>query len=585
MTLLELLNNRYSIAKSFSKNFHADVKKFLEDYDPGEGYQPILNKKTAVQDKHLAVNKLDIKIPYIFATHESMIAALFEKMPEIIISGRSGENTEKAEILKALYLYLEDKLDLDEFLANSAWWLLLVGFVMAKIDYKIEVEEYVPQLDSEGMPMLDEMGEEVTIPKYAYHDPVVSVENLLKVHFAPDSQFTISGDKVPYYIVEKLVECDEIEETYGIEVEPDQKIEVDGYEDSEKSESDLDRCCVLHYYGKIPKKYAPYLEEFGLTWAYKTNYKIYHTKSKILYADVASEKACKFARMYYKLNTFFGFGLAKTLKPFQDDMSVRRGQQIRYADLFAYPWLLVPSGTTVSQKEIMDRHKRTPLVVGGEKEPSYLVPPNMPAIVTQADEASRSDAQFVSGTLDLSKGAQQTNTVKTATGQQLFAQSQDKRLQKVRKSLAKYYREVVISLFKMVRENWDGEKEISYYDEDEQYQEKIISAEDLADIDFDTDVDFSLDSVSVNQDIMSQRWISLLETSANVPNADLDKIYEKVLRESFKISNPETYVKPVEEQSPPEGGETPPPAENPEEIPQEESMGSQLAPTGNYGGL
>jgi hypothetical protein len=329
---------------------------------------------------------------------------------------------------------------------------------------------------------------------------------------------------------------------YKVDVDPDQKLDVDV--DVKESDNDLKRARVLYYYGSLPREAREDLKKKGITWAYDAIYAIACTKDKILSLEEEEEKPCKLARMYATQNKFFGFGIGKTLRPFQEDMSIRRSQQLAYADRFSFPWLTVSSETKVDQKALADFKKSIPLTWNGDKPPAYLVPPPMPAIVAESDNAVRGDAQFVSGTLDLSKGAQQTNTVKTATGQQLFAQSQDKRLNKARKSLAKYYREVVIKMFKLLRDNMseDEEKKIVYTNDDGSSEEMIVTKSDLENIDFDTDVDFNLDSVSVNKDTESQRWLSLLDLSANLTFADQQKIYMKVLRESFRITNPEDYI-------------------------------------------
>ncbi len=582
--LLKLLNTRYTIAKAFTKDFHSDAKQAIDDYEAKSSDQ----KKDGIYNKHVKAGRYDITIPYIFATHESLMASFFEKMPEIITTGRSTRGTTAANILKALYSYLEDKCDLDEFLALSSWWFFLIGMVSSHQEYKVEQDGEAPQLDSNGEPLVDEMGEPIMMPTYSYHDPVVSVDNMLKVYFAPDSEFSIDGKKVPYYITEKLVEVDEIEEVYGVEVEADEELEVGNFDTKQEEVSDLKRAKVMYYSGRLPKTEAQeLLEMHELEWRFGQDFKIYFTKSKILLVEEA-DKQCKLARFYAAPSSFFGYGLGKTLKPFQDDMSVRRSQMLRYADMYAYPWLLLNGETKVDQKAIEDYRKKKPMTYSGDKPPEYLTPPDMPAIVTQADEAMRSDAQFVSGTLDLSKGAQETNTVKTATGQQLFAQSQDKRLQKARKAIAKYYREVVISLFKLCRDNWEDHKVVTYTNDEGEEMELEILKEDLQGIDFDTDVDFNLDTVSVNQDIMSQRWISLLEQSAELPFANNEKIYQKVLKESYKINNPEGYVLSPEEQmaNQPQvdAAGNPLPVTNPETVPQPESMGAELAPEVPYAG-
>jgi len=588
MSLLQTLNTIVSVNKAFTKRFHEEVKRNLDDYD---GAKEIgRNGKRGAHNRHVTSSRYDITIPYIFATHESSISSFFESMPDLVITGRTS-NSDKVELIKATYEYLKDVADLDEFLSVSAWWFFLVGMVEAEVDFKTEIESYSPQLDSNGQPMMDEMGEEVTIPKYAYNDPTAIVDNPLKIFFSPESEFTVDGKKIPNYVKERLISVDEIEEVYGIEVDGDTNLEVDDLDDKDTS-GYLKRAKVMYFYGRLPSTvkdelFADLKEKTQkLKWSYTQNYKVYFTKDKILLLEEIAEKPCKFARFYTNMNKFFGFGYGKTLKPFQEDMSIRRSQQIAYTDRFSFPWLAVHSETIVDPKALLDYEKRTPLVWNGDKAPEYIIPPNMPSAITDADAATRSDAQFVSGTLDISKGAQQTNTVKTATGQQLFAQSQDKRLQKARKSIAKYYREVVIQMFKLARDNWgDDHKEVTYTSDDGTKQDLVITGESLQDIDFDTDIDFNLDSVSVNQDILSQRWISLLDTSLQVPEADVGKVYQKVLRESFKIPNPDYYAKQVPEIDPLTGQPMPPegmPPANPESVPEEQSLGSQLAPQPGY---
>jgi len=574
MSLLQTLNTIVSVNKAFTKSFHDEVKRNIDDYETNK-VDSKGDKKTGVYNRHVVSSRYDITIPYIFATHESMTSSFFENMPDLVISGRTSQ-TDKVEIIKAIYEYLKDKADLDEFLGLSAWWFFLVGLVKADVEFKTEIDDYTPQLDQAGQPMLDDMGQPVTVPIYSFNDPIATVENPLKVYFSPESEFTISGEKVPNYVKERLVDVDEIKDVYGVEVDGDTTLEVDGVDTKDKGY--LKRAKVLYFYGRLSSSEKDeLLQEHKLNWSFKQNYKIIFTKDKILLAEEIDEKPCKFARFYSNLNNFFGFGLGKTLRPFQEDMSIRRSQQIAYADRFAFPWLAVNGETKVDQKSLMDYKKTTPLTWSGEKAPEYLAPPNMPKAITDADASSRSDAQFVSGTLDLSKGAQETNTVKTATGQQLFAQSQDKRLQKARKAIAKYYREVVIQMFKLARDNWGEEqKHITYTSDDGTKIDAVITAQDLQDIDFDTDIDFNLDNVSVNQDIMSARWISLLETSLNVPSADTDKLYKKVLRESYKIPNPDFYTKEV---MPPQPTPQPNmPVTNPDNVPQPQSLGSQLAP-------
>lgn len=586
-TLVKLLNTRYKIAKSFTKKFHDEIKKCISDYEAGKS-----KHDDGVYNKHVDTkSRYDITIPYIFATHESMMASFFDNMPDIVVTGRT-KAANKTEMIKAIYEYLKDVADLDEFLGVSSWWFFLVGMVEATVEHKQKISSYAPQLDSTGQPMMDEMGQPVEVPIYEYNDPAVTVENLLKINFSPESEFSIDGKKIPYYFMERLVDVDEIQSEYSKKVEADETIEVEDLsEDKDDIKTDLKRAKVMYYFGKLPSTVAEDMKKYNLDWSYDADYKVFLTKDTILLAEPIEEKPCKFARLYSVMSKFFGFGIGKTLRPFQKDMSIRRQQQLAYADRFAFPWLMVPGETKVDQKSLMDYQKLTPLTFSSEQgKPEYLNPPPMPDSINNADQAIRQDAQFVSGTLDLSKGAQQTNTVKTATGQQLFAQSQDKRLNKARKSLAKYYREVVIKMFKSARDNWEDHKTITFTDEEGNDVEMVIDKTMLDEIDFDTDIDFNLDSVSVNQDIMSQRWLSLLDTSLTVPCARVDKVWQKTLKDSFKIDNPEVYTKTPEEIVSEQGGMMPtadpsvPPIDNPENVPGPQTTGEQLAPQPPYAG-
>jgi len=575
MTLLQLLNQRREIAKSFTKNFHDEVKKCIDDYQVKD-----TRRETGVTDKHLQKRRYTFNIPYIFATHESLMASFFESIPDIIITGRSKGQEATESMLKAMYAYFQDKLDFDELLNTSAWWFFLVGFVRSTVGYKIEESGSVPQLDSDGNPMFDEVGEPVVIPQYSYHDPIVDVDDPMKVYYSPDSEFTISGDAIPYSFVTKLFDPDEVEHTYGERVEPN--AEVDVSDPKMKDKQDLKRCELYFYCGQLPSTLEDF-EKYEIVWEYGKDYYAVSDGKKILHVE-EKRKSSKYARYFNVPREFFGYGIGKTLRDIQKEISIRKGQKVRYADMHAFPWLAVDAQTKVDQNSLMDIEKRKPLTYS-EKKPEYIMPPNMSDALLKIDEEDRSDAQFISGMLDLSKGAQQTTTVKTATGQQLFAQSQDKRLQKARKIIAKYYRETVIEVFKQAAENWEDEKTITYYD-DTQQVEITVQKSLLQEVDFDTDVDFNLDSASVNQDILSQRWISLFEQAKSVPEvANLPEVWKKTMREAFKVNNPESYTLEQQSMLPPEETPTETPIEQPTEPTQPQTLGEQLAPTSGLQGI
>lgn len=541
MTLHQLLKNRVSYAKSFTKDFIDEVKRSLGDY---ECKNDEIVKKSGDHNKHDWHKRYEFPIPYIYSTHESMLSSLYESMPELVLTDKGRKDEEKANLIKSIYRYLYDKLDLEQFLVDSAWWYLLVGFTSSYQTYKVEIDHEEPAIGVDGLPLLDEKGNLVTRPIYKYHDPIAVVDDPQKTYFAPESVFSNDAEGVPYIVREKMMAVEDIKAIYGVDVEPDEEIDIE-VADKKTSEDkdDLKRAKVWFYEGRISAgsidKNDEHLEKLGKVTS-GVNYYIVLTADKMLHAE-QREKHCAISRWFNPPTKFFGFGLGKTLRSYQKEMSIRRGQQVRYADLYAFPWLMTTAQTEIDQKAMLDVYKRTPLVYNGSS-PAYLVPPTMPATLIDADNIARSDAQFVSGTLDLSKGAQETNTVKTATGQQLFAQSQDRRIQRVRASLGKYFRQVVVNLLEEVRKNWDEEKIISITDDDGNVQEVTVTKADIADIDFDTDIDIQLTSISMNKDTVAQRSIDLYDKVKDDPFVDRKKVFMKMLKDGYNVKNPERYM-------------------------------------------
>jgi len=545
LSLLEIGNTRYQIAKNYTEPYIKEVKRCVEDYEIEDSI--VQNRDNTVTDRHLSKKRYEFRIPYIYSTHESMLAGTFEKSPELLFTGSGAQDEGKADLVQAIYKYFYQKLDLDGFLEESGWWFLLVGNVTSSQDYKIEISGYENVMNSDGSPMFDEeKQEEVTRPIYAYHDPVITLDNPDKTYFSPDSEYNAQGILTgSYQVREKLMEIDEIFDIYDIEVEANAKIDIDSKYLTKDQENDLERASVRYYCGRLPRSVSAALAEKDIEWSYKARYNMVHTSDKILYIE-EKEKHSVSTRWFHVPTKFFGFGIGRTLRDVQREMSIRRGQQVRYADIYSYPWLMVEMQTIVDQKALNDIVKRDPLTYKGVK-PEYLVPPSIPPAMLQADEIARSDAQFISGTLDLSKGAQDTNTVKTATGQQLFAQSQDKRTQKARKALAKYFKQVVINLFKLARDNWEENKVLRITDEDGNEQEVEADMASLRSIDFDTDIDISLDSISENKNVIAEREIALFEKTKDDPFFKARKMRVNLLRNGFNKRNPESYLKTEEE--------------------------------------
>ena len=546
--LLSFLTTRLEVAKANTKGFIEEVQKCLDDYEAKETGNTQLDK--------LDINRrYEFVIPYIFATHESMLSSIFEKAPDLIISGRGAKDEDKARKIKAVYEYLWDKIDLDSFMTNSAWWFILIGLTSCDIRFKSEFRE-VQAIDPQTMePMYEEDGvTPIMTVVYDFNDPEVWVDDPTKVYWSPDSVYSIEADRVPYYFREKNMDVDDIEDIYGIKVEPSEEIDIDNLDANDddkrkKYKDETNRSKTYHYYGNVPKKYQSIVdEELGEgTWEINREFYLCFTMSKVLHIEKRPprQKQTRVARWYGKPHKFFGFGIGKTLRQFQKELSIRRGQQIRYADVAAYAKIALEASSTTDPKSLKDPRENV-VITYTDKPPSYLVPPDLSNTLVATEQKAREDAQFVSGLLDLSNGAQESRTVKTATGQTIFAEGAEKRIKKARKELGKYLRSVVIQLLKLCAQYWDEEKVMTITDEDGEEIDLEVTREDLADIDFDNDIDIDLESISVNKDVMREQVIALYDKTKDDPLVERRKIFRMLLRDGFSVRNPDSYIKEVE---------------------------------------
>lgn len=531
MELLELLKYRFSVAENYTKPFQEEVKKCLEDYS-------IDTNDSEITDLTLSVNKrYEFKIPYIFATHESMMASMFDRIPDLIFKGRGKLDKYKQQKVEAAYEYLKDVSNLESFMNDSAWWFILTGFASAHAAFISETEE-VPLLDENGEQMLDENNEPIMRTEYKFNDPVVSSGNPEKEYYSPESQFSYKADKVPYYFKTQLMEVEDIKNTYDVEVDADSSIDE---KDDDSKRDDSKRAKVYMYYGTIPSDNKDDIEG----WEYGSIYYVVYVANKIVYKQKITEKPCRLLKWHGAPTKFFGFGIGKSLRAFQKELSIRRGQQIRYGDIAAFPKIAMEEQSTTDPKALLDPRENVVLLYK-EKPPTYLTAPDLSNTLVITEEKAREDAQFVSGMLDLAKGGQ-SSVVKTATGQSIFAEAAEKRMRQAKRKFGLYYREVVVLLLKLAQEHWDEEKVMAITDEDGQDVEVTFTKEDFADINFDTDIDIDIESISVNKDALRAQATELYDRTKDDPNVDGKAMFKKVLREGFDEKNPDNYVNDEQE--------------------------------------
>lgn len=533
--LLGLLKKRLEIAKKYTENFHDEIKRCVKDYELETSSKELLAQLANPTARY------NFKVPYIQATHESYMASVFNRPPDLIIRNRGKYDEEKQKKILATYEYLKDKLDLTTFTHETAHWFILTGWTSAHASFVSEIEE-VPAEDEMGNPVLDEMGEVINTTIYKYNDPVVTVSDPMKEYFSPESEFSMDGKGIPYSIRLAKMSVDEIKKIYNVKVEADSEIEID-VEEEIKDKGDLERATVYFYYGTLPEKHKGSVE--GVAWDADQLYYVIFTKNKVLHADGINEKPCRYQRWYHTPNKFFGYGLGKTLRESQSELNIRRGQQIKYADLLSNPKLAYEIGTEIDLSAWQD-----PRAISGagykDNPPQWITPPDISNTIILAEQKAREDAQFISGLLDLNKGSQEAVTVKTATGQSIFAQAAERKVERVKQLYFHFYKSMVIYLLKLCRDNWDEEKLIYITDEDEfgneTAQEVTISAADLSDIDLDADIDFDVENISVNKEALRAQSIEAYQLLREEPFIDRKKLVKKLLREVWNEKNPDQYI-------------------------------------------
>lgn len=547
MQALELFKHRYEMAKSFSKDFHDQVKQAVKDY---EADQPDLN--AAVLEKYGTAleRRYSILIPLIFTNHEAMLASLFDRPPEIIIKGRGAKDENKKQKIEASYQYLVDKLDIPTFMNESAWWFILTGFASSHAEYVKETYD-VQQLDEDGNPLSDEFGEPVMMTKFRYDDPVVKAGDPLKETYSPESEFTIKADKVPYYFKKELTTVEEIKATFNVDVDSDAELKIGDETSSETAVKDSEltdnkRVNLYRYYGTVPSEIAeeeidgqPLFED----WSLEANYYVAYTAKKILYAEKIDEKNCRLLKWFGAPNKFFGFGIAKLLRPFQKEKSIRRGQMMRMGDVAAFPKLALPMDAEYDQKAIQDP-REVPVITYDSKsgKPEYLVPPEISNTLVILNQESDKDAQQASGMMDIST-AGQTNTVDTATGQTIFAEAAERRMRMAKRKYVRFYRETMIMILKLAQKYWDEDKLVSITDDEGNEMDISVSRQDLQDIDFDRDLDINEETLTVNKDVLRAQAIELYDRIKDDPLIERKEVFKDVLVDGFGKTDPERYIK------------------------------------------
>lgn len=546
MKLIDLLIQRKDLAEKFTKQFHDRVKSDLKYY---EADQPSILETLNIDLIDPPNRRYMFVIPLVYTQHESMLASMFDRVPELVFHQGGEDDAGKKEKVEAAYEYLKKKLDLETFMNDAAWWYVLSGFVSSHASYMVRSKDVPIYDEATGEPMVDVDGKQMMRTEYIYDDPVLEVGDPLKDVFAPESEYSIEADEVPYYCRPKLLRVDEVKEKYGKDVEPDASIDSEDGEMGKESKvkSDVERVKTWFYYGQLPKSVKGEIRG----WNKDTYYYVVFTQKTILFKASIEEylgvagPTCRLLKWNGAPNKFFGFGLGKLLMNFQREKSIRRGQMVRYADVAAFPKVTAKTSSKIDQKALKDP-RELPVLLYDDDKPEYMQPPQINQIVGDTLNLADQDAQQTTGLMDLSQGAQESSTVKTATGQTIFADAAEKRVRKAKRKFFQFYKSVVIQLLKLCQANWNSEKLIYIMGDDGSSRRVSVSSDDLLDIDFDTDVDIDAESVSINKDVLREQAIALYDKVKDDPLVNRKEVFRHMLETGFLVKNSERFTKDQE---------------------------------------
>ncbi len=539
-SLLQTLNSKLEVAKRFTKENIEDVKNWISLY---EAETP---KAKTIEDLIERDARYQYTSKVVFDNVEKYRSSFFEVPPDVIYSKKGKLDEDKAEKITAAWEYLKDKINFKQFMDDTYTYFGLCGFVSGHVGYKKETETT--------------MGEDgVEYTQFTFDDPILEVYDYENEWFMPDSEFSPDARNISYFRKKKMTKSD-VYEAFEQEVEEDESIlTTDSAEEKDSIKGELLRCGVYYYMGRLPKKqlleYVESLtgketpEELEEEVAKEDNsetkdifYAVF-TKKKVLKVSKSpiGEPTCAVGRWYSSPRKFFGFGLGKQLEEQQRQESIRTGQLVRYADMHAFPKMAIDlkdAGT--DPKALMDRNN--PVLTYIKTKPEYINPPSSNGAIQAMQGQNQSDIQTNSGLTDLSK-MQSSKTMETATGQTNVSESNEKRVRVAKEKYYEFLKQIIIKVFKYAQAEWQEEKMQSITDEDGNTKEIPLTAEDFADINFDTDIGVDFENTSVNKDVIRQQSIVMYDKIKDDPLVNREKVFKKMLKDGFNEKNPDQYVR------------------------------------------
>jgi hypothetical protein len=535
--LLDLLNSRLYLAEKFAKDYNKDVKKWLRDY----------NIESISEFDHKDIGN-KIQIPYIFSTIESGLPTMFERVPNIMMKQRGNLDKDFTEFAGRIWDYIVDKARIEEKTEHVGQYMLLTGMGGVKFGWVVETEtidetETVPITNEDGSPVAEqEVIKQVEVP--IKDEPFVEVMDYNKIFFAPESRFVQDDEDnlIPNIICKYTKTPDEVEFEYGVKVDETSYLNLkdidDGLDKDDKQllKTDLERVDVFEYYGTLPKKHIS-----DKNWKPNKVYYTVFTKNKVLKKpEEFRKKPFVFVDNYGDPLTFHKFGEPKIMRELEQDISLGRSRIMDYRDKYGTKiWL--PKGVEVDENALKNPADFVIMRGISKETPMYITPPPFPETIIQAAEMSRADIQMVSAQLDLARGSTQS-VVKTATGQQIFQQATEKRIDRKRRKIAKFLKYLAKNLLILCGENWDEEKLHAITDIPlEEIQEKQYLAK-LKEIGSLYDVEIDIESVTNNKETMAAQSIALYREVKDDSLVNRAEVLKQALKLGFGITDFDRFL-------------------------------------------
>ena len=533
--LVKLGHSRLVLAKKFSKKWIAEVDKWLDDYSV-DSFDKI--------DHDDLWNRL--QIPYIFSTVESNLPSIFETMPQLIMTHRGKRDEDFTKWVEQIWDYLVERLGLDEKIEDGGTMFLITGLMEFITGWVTETEQVE---DEQEVPIMDDLGNQVGTQKVkkmvdvpVKDLPYVCLPDYNRIFFSPESKFVVDDEenKIPHVFIQEVMSPEEVEEKFGKKptekaffdvAKLDNKMSVD---DKEFVKEDLERVNVYKYYGTLPKKYVG--EGWKSSYVY---YWVFAGDQCLKEPERLNKKPLVLQGNYGTPVKFMRFGEPKVLRELEQDISLGRSAMADYRDRQATK-VFVPKDAEYDEQAFKSPRKFALVKSTSNVPPQYITPPQIPQAVTANIEADRVDIQMASAQLDISRGGD-SNSVQTATGQQIFQNAVDKRVNRKRKKIGQVIKALAKQLLTLCAANWTVDDFAKITDE-EDLQKVQAFLDKLKALGDEYDVDIEVETIMTNRATRSAQAIALYKEAKDDPFANREELFKFVLEVGFGRKDPERFI-------------------------------------------